>query len=455
MRDKVLQTIRDGSLLEQGDRVTVGLSGGADSVALLCVLQELRCELGISLQAVHVNHCLRGAEADRDEAFCEALCRSIGVSFASVRCDVPAYCAGHRVSEEVGARVLRYEALRRAAAGGKIATAHHLEDHAETVLLNLVRGTALDGLCGIPLKRDDIIRPLLFCTRGEVEEYLSARGQSYCTDSTNLNDSTARNRLRHTVLPILCEMNPSFYRGVLRMTRALSADREFLDEQADALFAFAVSEGRIRCESYRGALEAIRLRVLRRYFFQEKIAFDFDRLSFCDNLILSGEGSRPVAKGVVFTVKENAAFFKRKQPPQSAAATTVTEKMLSDGAILSYAAGKKIQIRPLSQKEIKLFVNCGSKEYKNSVDCDKIKEPALFRPRRAGDAILPVGRQHTRTLKKWMNEAGVPVEQRDALAVFADSSGPLWAEGFGTAKKAALTPETKRAVLLTTIREED
>ena len=214
MKDKVLSTIKANEMIKQGDRVIVGLSGGADSVALLCVLLELKDELGITLSAVHINHCLRGAESDSDELFCQKLCAEKEIDFTAHRIDVKSYCEQNKIGTEEGARALRYSIFEAADPTAKIATAHTLSDNVETVIMNLARGSALDGLCGIPPVRGRIIRPIIDCSRSDVEAFLAKLGQSYVTDSTNLTDDYSRNRVRHNVIPILKQLNPELERSV-------------------------------------------------------------------------------------------------------------------------------------------------------------------------------------------------------------------------------------------------
>lgn len=453
MKDKVLSAIETYALLRQGDRVTVGLSGGADSVALLCVLHELCEKLGVTVSAFHVNHTLRGAESDGDEAFCRALCAKLDVPFDSCRLDVRTYCRENGCSIEEGARILRYKALRQAARGGIIATAHHLEDNAETVLLNLARGTALDGLCGIPVKRDHVIRPLLFCSRAEIERYLADRGQDYRSDSTNMCDDAARNRLRHAVLPVMQSINPAFCETVARTTQALTKDRAYLTGESDRLWDALVCSDAICCAPYRSSPEPLRLRVLRRFLHEHDLSVDNRRLLACDALIVSGEGSRPLASDAIFAVGGETARIVRKNPLPAIVPVTLPEETFGCGGTFS-CGSRKIEIRIFSGPEIKFFVNCMLKEYKNAVDCDKIKKPIQIRQRAAGDAIRLVGRGCTKTLKKLFSEAKIEPARRDSVAILSDGDGPVWIEGFGVRESAAVSQETKLAFLVTTIGEE-
>ena len=213
MLEHVKQTIVAYDMLRPGEPVLVALSGGADSVALLRVLREL----GYAVRAFHLNHCLRGAESDRDEAFCRTLCAQLGVELTVERVDVAAAAREQSKGVEETARRIRYARLHDAAQGAKIATAHTADDNLETMLFHLVRGTGPKGLAGIPPVRGQIIRPLLQVERAQVETYLASLGQDYVTDSTNMDETYTRNRIRHTVVPALWAIQPSAAQAAARL----------------------------------------------------------------------------------------------------------------------------------------------------------------------------------------------------------------------------------------------
>ncbi|MDE7281195.1 MAG: tRNA lysidine(34) synthetase TilS [Ruminiclostridium sp.] len=220
-------------MLKPGDKVIVGLSGGADSVTLLHCLYSLRETLDIELFACHINHNLRGEDSDRDQKFAEDLCKNLDIPLRVFSVDVKGAAQKHQSTEEA-ARKLRYEKFSEYAEdiGAKAATAHNACDNSETVLLNLIRGTGLKGLCGIPPVRDCFIRPLICCTREEIEEYIKANSLQYVTDKTNFSTDYTRNKVRLQLMPLLLEMNPSFHRGVSRTVSALRKDSDFLEEMA-------------------------------------------------------------------------------------------------------------------------------------------------------------------------------------------------------------------------------
>ena len=221
MKKQVLKTIKEFSLLDNRVKnVTVALSGGADSMSLLYCLLELKDELGITVNAAHLNHLIRGDEAFRDEEFVKEECHKLGVELFLKRVDVPKLASDSGKSLELTAREVRY-AFFEEINTGVVATAHNADDNLETVIFNLTRGSAIDGLCGIPPKRDIFIRPLILTTRKEIEEYCAFKNIEYVTDSTNLEDCYTRNKIRHNVIPILKEINSNVSQTVLRTGKSL------------------------------------------------------------------------------------------------------------------------------------------------------------------------------------------------------------------------------------------
>ena len=208
----------------------VGLSGGADSVCLLHFLRYLAGEKHFSLAAAHVNHGLRGKAAAADQRFCRDLCKELDVEFLTVKTDAKKVAAKYNLSPEHGARKARYEAFSRLAkqwGANKLALGHQLDDQAETVLLNLLRGTRAEGLCGIPVRRPlnknvEIVRPLLCITRAEVEEYLKENDLPCVTDQTNFDDAYTRNWIRHELLPLLEKKQPQIRRHLAGMAAQLA-----------------------------------------------------------------------------------------------------------------------------------------------------------------------------------------------------------------------------------------
>ena len=228
MWSEVGRYIEKYKLLNTNELYIVALSGGADSVALLLLLQEA----GYHIEAAHCNFHLRGEESDRDETFCEQLCLNRNIPFHRAHFDTQTYAELHKVSIEMAARELRYkwfEQLRNDLGAAGICVAHHRDDAVETVLLNLVRGTGLRGLCGIQPRNGYILRPLLCVSRSEIETFLKERGQEYVTDSTNLEADVLRNKVRLQVIPLLKMLNPAVVGNIQRTAENLMGAQAALD----------------------------------------------------------------------------------------------------------------------------------------------------------------------------------------------------------------------------------
>ena len=208
MYHKVKAYIEKYHMLDEKDKVIVGVSGGADSICLLFMLIELKKEMGLSVEAVHVHHGLREETADADAAYVKKVCKELGIEFRLFYEDVKSFALHNKMSEEEAGRYVRrriFKEVLKEAGGTKIALAHHQNDNAETLLWNLCRGCSLKGMGGIAPVDGVFIRPLLCLKREEIESYLVNRGISYCTDETNLEDSHTRNRIRNHVIPYLEE----------------------------------------------------------------------------------------------------------------------------------------------------------------------------------------------------------------------------------------------------------
>lgn len=291
MITKVFKTIEDYQMLSPDSRVVVGVSGGGDSMALLHLLwRQRRAWPDLKVTAAHVNHCLRGEESDRDEAHVRAYCQGEGIPLEVLKIDVRAEAQKRKLGLEACGRAVRYEFFQRLAGNdGLIATAHNLSDHVETVLLHLARGAGLKGLCGIPPVRGNIIRPLINCTRQEIEAYCREHEIAYVTDSTNLKTEYARNKIRLQVLPVLKEINPSLEEAVGRMTQSLREDDGYLWAKAHELLArAALEEGGWSCRVLSQEEKPVRIRAIR--LLQQGSKPEARHLEEIDRIVLAGQG---------------------------------------------------------------------------------------------------------------------------------------------------------------------
>ena len=240
MLNKVKTYIDTHKLLRPDGRYIVGLSGGADSVALLLILKEL----GYCVEAAHCNFHLRGKESQRDEEYCINLCKEQDVKLHLIHFQTAEYAEKHKVSIEMAARTLRYnyfETLRQDIGADAVCVAHHRDDSVETVLLNLVRGTGLRGLMGIRPRNKHIIRPLLTCSKADIEAYLAVKEQAFVTDSSNLVADVKRNKLRLEVVPTLKEINPSFDDTIMKMSESIGEAQKIINASLKSAFSSIVS----------------------------------------------------------------------------------------------------------------------------------------------------------------------------------------------------------------------
>ena len=240
MLNKVKTYIDTHKLLRLDGRYIVGLSGGADSVALLLILKEL----GYCVEAAHCNFHLRGKESQRDEEYCINLCKEQDIKLHLIHFQTAEYAEKHKVSIEMAARTLRYnyfEALRQNIGADAVCVAHHRDDSVETVLLNLLRGTGLRGLMGIRPRNKYIIRPLLACSKADIEAYLAVKGQAFVTDSSNLVADVKRNKLRLEVVPTLKEINPSFDETIMKMSESIGEAQKIINASLKSAFSSIVS----------------------------------------------------------------------------------------------------------------------------------------------------------------------------------------------------------------------
>ncbi len=232
MKVNIKDAISEYNMITSGDHVVVALSGGADSVSLLIALDMLKDELQIQLSACHINHNLRGLESDNDEMFVRELCEKRDITLEVFSVDINSLKEKHKSIEET-AREARYKCFESFGENVKIATAHTASDNVETVIFNMVRGTALKGLCGIPAVRGNIIRPLIYSSREDVLKFLSDNKQDYVNDNSNFSDIYSRNKIRLNVLPELRQINPSLESGFINMCKALKSDEGFLSELSE------------------------------------------------------------------------------------------------------------------------------------------------------------------------------------------------------------------------------
>lgn len=414
--------------------ITAALSGGADSVCLLLCLLRLRKEFRLEVSALHVQHQLRGEESLRDEAFCKELCLRWNVPLKMVTVDVTRFRMQHGGSLEEAARECRYQAFAKAE--GLVATAHTASDNLETVLFRLVRGTGLKGLCGIPPRRDRYIRPLLHVTRPEIEAYLRKHQTSYVTDSSNLSVEYTRNFLRQKVIPLLREKNPSLDHTAAEMIMVLREEQNYLETMAIAAYTKAKQpDGSLRGLS--GLHPAIQRRCIQLFLEENGLRAGFDNITAVQSLLQNG--GRMEINHIWICVSRDTLFLQKQSSDYLCTTLTIGKNTIFPERYVEAS----VILRSDSEK----FASIHKKFTDSVLDYDIIETYAVLHSRTSGLKLLPAGRQHHISVKKWLN-ASVPPTKRQRVHFLSDASGLLWAEGLGVAAHAAVTDQTQRMLVL-------
>ena len=409
MLDKVEKTIERFGLISKGEKVLVGVSGGADSVALLHTLLALSSRMGFYVCAAHLNHGIRGEEAESDALFVKDLCELYGVELYQELIDVPLLAREHRETLEQAGRVARYDFLSRAKkrfGADKIAVAHHMDDQAESILLHLTRGSGLLGLTGMQPQRGDLIRPLLFLRRREIEAYLENEGIAFCTDATNLERSGTRNKLRLDAIPYIEKnINPSIVETLCSMGELLWRDESYLAAQSQAALTAAKSGTGYLREELKKLPLPILTRAIRIALFNAGAKADIERVHVekVIELLSARTGARvslPYVNAwtsyelVCFGASEGIAWFELD--------------LREDG----------VTTTPLGEFEAHV-IDAGSEPLDFSdrsigyMDMDKLFGNALIiRLRRDGDRFFPVGAPGRRKLKQFFIDRKVSRDER-------------------------------------------
>lgn len=391
------------------DCLTVGVSGGPDSVALLHMLWALGAR---GLHAAHLNHCIRGQEADADAAFVEALCAGLRIPCTVAREDVPARARESGMSIEEAAREARYAFLREIARerGGYILTAHHRDDQAETVLMHLLRGSALRGLCGMRMLSGGLFRPLLHTGREEIMAYVAREGLHYRTDRTNADTAYRRNHVRLKLMPALTQYNPNISAALSSMADMLAADEAYLSARAeDALNDAALEEPQAYDRVKLSALEApIRTRALRAALERADVLYDSAAIARMDALLTAQTGRTAHLRG---GMRAEASYgLIRIAHVQSNTEAYAAPLNLSGETLVPGGRFIASRVQALRKDE---------GPYVAYLDLDKLPEGILARPRAPGERFHPLGAPGGRKLKEYLIDKKVPRAKRGVPLIAA------------------------------------
>ena len=437
--EKIKSVIEKHRMISQGDTVIVAVSGGADSMCLLHFFNSISSEKQLNIICAHVNHGIRGDEAIRDENFVRSFCEQNLIRFECANFDVPFLASQSGESEEQCGRRLRYEFFASLSDNAKIATAHNLNDCAETFIFNLARGTGLKGLTGIPAVRDNIIRPLIECTREEIEEYLSFFNITYVTDSTNLNDDYSRNRIRHNIIPVLKDINPSFFSVFENCISVLSETEKYISDKTEKAFLEAECNGKFGVSYILSLENIIKNRLLKRIA-ESYGAYDVSakHIELLSEILL--KKGAVMLHGEITIASDGDYLFRTEEKKED----ILINEAYSPEKKHYVFPGCIIDITPVDKNEIN---NYNSKRLSalGYADAEKI-ENSVFRSRCDGDRFRYPHSEHSKSLKNLFKEKGITNDDRWGVPFLADKENILWINGIGVSEYAAITAESRRFV---------
>ena len=496
-RQKVLAFMRKNHMTDRGDSVLAAVSGGADSVCLLLLLHEMAAELGIKVFAFHMNHGIRGAEADRDERFVMELCERLNIPLTVAHEKVEEYAAERGLSGEEAGRILRYHHLGETAEKyqcAKIAVAHHEDDDAETVLLNLFRGSGLAGLSGIRPVRENIIRPLLCVSRKEIEEYLNEQELSWCEDSTNKENDYTRNKIRNELLPWVTEnINSRAAEHILAVSEFAAQADAYFEMEAERILEESCSKRREEgkqpnsknageadgkesgtgqsskvaenemkmCTKINTDIFDTQPEILRTYIVRRMIlnaagkAKDITERHIHSVMDLSGPGGGHTAD-LPYGLKavrgyDTLEIVLRKEGRNSSQMPDLNSKLerkaVSRKEIRTEMGmdeipdldGTHIRLHTIPrEKELEIPKN----QYTKWFDYDKINVGLSIRYRKNGDYLTLSG-GGKKKLRRYMIDEKIPENERDRIPVLADGDHVLWVIGYRISDYYKITDETE------------
>lgn len=462
MINKVRDFVIENNLIQNEDKVLVALSGGPDSVCLLSILYNLKDYFNIEIGAAHVNHMLRGDEAVKDEEYAKAICSELGIKFFSKRVDINKISKDKGISHELAGREERYkffEDISKAKGYNKIAIAHNANDQAETVLMNMMRGSGIEGLCGIRSKREGgIIRPIMCLSRNEIEEYCDSYKLNPRIDATNLENIYRRNKVRLDIIPYMKKnFNKDIIETLNRMANLLQIDNDFLEKECNNSYKKYCRKNKKNLIISKDAFlieKAILTRIIKKSFIEFSGKYtNFEMKHIYDVISLANNSTNKkinLPHGIIAENVYGDIHLKYKDNIKSEENEIILIKENINNKEVQYGE-YNISFSIISNKNNIEFSNNVLIKY---FDYDKIKERLIIRKRKNGDKMIPLGMKGSKKIKDIFMDLKIPVDQRDTVPILCFDNEVAWIVGHKVSDRFKITRETKNIIKITFARKE-
>lgn len=452
IEQKVIRFIQSHSLINKGDKILVALSGGPDSVFLLYFLKKFSGKFGIELASFHLNHSLRKS-ADKEQKFCEKICDRLSVPFYTAKADVKNYAKQHKISVEEAGRILRYGLLKEYSEKNKltkIATAHNADDNAETVLLNISKGTGIKGVAGIPVIRDNIIRPVLCLRKTEIISYLDENKIKYVTDESNFSEKYERNFIRLKIIPKLEKrLNPGIVNSILSTSINLQSFNKYFDKiitQLQKKYCF-VSEDEIRLSlSLFDKEESFIQSEIIRKILAENFGIQSEQTDVSKVITLSKKqvGSTGNLKSKIKAIRERdyISVYLEKSKSERRIKIRVGECKTFDSQKIKISKVDKSDVYLTQDKKI---------EY---VDADLTGNIFTIRKWKEGDKFHPLGMKGTKKISDYLNDIKTEAKEKKNQYVLTSKNKIIWVIGKRLDDRFKISSETKNIYKLELINDQ-
>lgn len=446
--EKIIRFIEEYELIKRGDKILIALSGGPDSVFLLNFLLKYRRKYGIEIGAMHINHMIRGEEANNDEKFCRKLCLQLGVDYHTVKRNVPSFAKTNKISIEEAAREVRYKELlkvQKKFSYNKIATAHNCSDNAETIFLNLIKGTGLKGLSGIPIRRENIIRPILSISKDEILEYLKKSNVEYLIDKTNLSNIYERNMIRNEMFPLIKKhLNPKIEQTLFKSSLVLKKQSIVLNSAIEIISEHVVIKKKDKLEIIIDKLSKIEKSI-----WSDVIKFSIERnfsvqvlFNDCNKVIslFSNQTSKSVSISNGLTALRERGkvlvYIKNKLNKSE----HVEIKIGGQGEI----DNKKITINSV-EKNLVTYSSNKNIEY---INADKVRDKFILRFWKDGDRFYPLGLNGSKKVSDFLNEQKVSSFEKRKQLVLTNNKKIVWVVSHRIDNRFKITDKTRKVLQL-------